>query len=56
MAVFADCDWVGAQDELEQFGFGQLAVVEDVPPGARSAAGFGTFHFDALKIEAAVLR
>ena len=55
MAVFADYDRVGAQDELQQFGFRQLAVIEHVPAGARSAAGLGAFQFDALKIKAAIV-
>ena len=56
VSVFADYDRVGSKHEVEQFAFGQLAVIEHVPSGAGSATGLGAFQFDALEIKAAMVR
>ncbi len=55
MIVFADDDWVGAQDELQRFGFRHLAIVEDVPSSARAASGLAAFQFGAQEIDAGLL-
>jgi hypothetical protein len=55
VAVFADYYRVGAQDEFMQFFFRQLAVIEYVPAGTRSAIGLGAFQFDALKSQVAAI-
>jgi len=55
MAVFADCDRVGAEHEFQRFAFRHLAVVEHVPLGARAAVGLAAFQFGAQKRKAGVV-
>jgi len=47
VAVFADGDWVGTQNELESLAFRHLAVIEDMPSRAGLAARFAAFEFGA---------
>src|ERR1700678_687684 len=55
VVVLADRDRIGAQDKLDHFRIRHLALIEDVPFGARLTAGFGALQFSAPELDTSFL-
>jgi hypothetical protein len=55
VVVLADHYRIGAQNELDHFSIRHLALIEDVPLGARLAAGFAALQFSAPELDAGFL-